>query len=366
MTRDTLTYTGARDGNADCPWADAMPDHPARYAPSRGLVNAIGVALTLDKPLLITGEPGTGKTQLAFHLAWALGFNAPLKFEATSSMAAKDLFYTFDALGRFNAAQDAQASADASTFVTFQALGEAMLRSLESGTELPAALGSTARELCSGERTLVLIDEIDKAPRDVPNDLLNQVEHMYFRVAECAGAEIHGDPSRRPVLVFTSNSERFLPDAFLRRCIFYDIPYPSTEQIETIVQRHLQLAEDKVPRLVSECISLIDFLRSEEAGLTRKPGPAELLDWLNVLVRRGNDVEQVLEDDEEMVIATACTLVKNRDDQALVADLIEQWRRQQPPTTLSPYGSATADPSADPNANRGDAAADASPGPGRG
>ena len=324
---EKLVYNATPVEGSECEWANRMADHPARYAPETGLKHAISVALTLEKPLLVTGEPGTGKTQLAYHLAWALGLDEPLKFEATSGMQAKDLFYSYDALGRFHAAQDKEMASDALRFVTFQALGRAIVRSADSAAALPEGLEATIVQEPMGQRSVVLIDEIDKAPRDVPNDLLNQIEHMYFRVAECGGLEVRGNRERRPVLVFTSNSERFLPDAFLRRCIFYDIPYPSQAQLETIIQRHLVLAQDRVPVLVRECISLIEFLRSPEAGLTRKPGPAELLDWLQVLVLQGNDLEQPLPPQDEIVVATACTLIKNRDDQASFDALIGQWRK---------------------------------------
>lgn len=327
---ERLTYNGTRTLLARCPWAERLADHPERYAPEKGLMHAISVALTLEKPLLVTGEPGTGKTQLAYHLAWALGLEEPLKFEATSTMQAKDLFYTFDTVGRFHAAQDKNASSDALAFVSLQALGQALVRSLDDPAMLPFSIQDRHDTEVSGQRSVVLVDEIDKAPRDVPNDLLNEIEHLYFRIPECGGVEIRGNPGQKPILVFTSNSERFLPDAFLRRCIFYDIPYPSQAQLETIVQRHLILAGERVPKLVRDCISLIDFLRSAEAGLARKPGPAELLDWLRVLALHDHDLDQPFLAEDETLIATACTLIKNRGDQSMLDELIGQWRGARP------------------------------------
>src|SRR5262249_8190024 len=142
---------------------------PASYLPDEGLVDAVNVALILRQPLLLTGEPGTGKTQLAFSVAWELGLESPLVFETKSTSAARDLFYTFDNLRRFQAAQAADSDLDPRRFVQFNALGLAILRTLpweKAGRVAHADFCHAAPS-----RSVVLIDEIDKAPRDFPNDI---------------------------------------------------------------------------------------------------------------------------------------------------------------------------------------------------
>ena len=164
---------------------------PAGYLADEGLADAVNVALQLGQPLLLTGEPGTGKTQAAFSVAWQLGYDPPLKFETKSGSVARDLFYTYDALGRFFLAQVAKAGDDEVKahpleFIHYNALGTAILRAQDESDVrhlLPEDFTHGGKR-----RSVVLIDEIDKAPRDFPNDVLNEVEGMYFRIPELGNA----------------------------------------------------------------------------------------------------------------------------------------------------------------------------------
>lgn len=147
---------------------------PKDYIAEPGLVNAVNVALLLAKPLLLTGEPGTGKSQLAYSLAWELGFKEPLKFETKSTSTARDLFYTFDTVSRFKAMHDQ----DTRVFLTYNALGKAILF---ANDEVAVSKYLTPQMVHGGKRrSVVLIDEVDKAPRDFPNDILNELEYLHF------------------------------------------------------------------------------------------------------------------------------------------------------------------------------------------
>src|SRR5262249_52414736 len=170
---------------------------PEGYLADAGLVDAVNVALLLGQPLLLTGEPGTGKTQLAYSLAWELGLDEPLKFETKSTSTASDLFYTYNALGHFHAAQCGEASRRALDYLTYNALGIAILRANDESS-VRAYLPDDFRH-GGRRRSVVLIDEIDKAPRDFPNDLLNEVEAMYFRIPELSNALIAAHPAMHPI-----------------------------------------------------------------------------------------------------------------------------------------------------------------------
>lgn len=282
----------------------AGPDDPAGYLPDDGLVEAVNVALTLGKPLLLTGDPGTGKTQLARSLAWQLAARKRLnvetpdieKFETKSTSVARDLFYTFDAIRCFQASRQSDATANGNAaFITFNALGRAVLRAL-APERTPAGVTS---DILVGPptRSVVLIDEVDKAPRDFPNDLLNEIDEMYFRVPELDNVKIGGREAlgreMRPIVVVTSNSEKSLPDPFLRRCVYYHIPFPDPDRLaEILFSRVSQFSKTAGP-LVDDAVAFFERLR-ERSVVKRKISPAELIDWLTFILVSGGRMESPL------------------------------------------------------------------------
>ncbi len=297
---------------------------PAGYLADRGLVDAVNVALHLGQPLLLTGQPGTGKTQLAYSLAWELGFGAPLKFETKSTSVARDLFYTYDTLGRFHAAQTGEGSRETLDYIRFDALGLAILHANE-----PQAVAHLLHPEKHGgrRRSVVLIDEIDKAPRDFPNDLLNEVEGMYFRIPELGNPRIGADSEMRPVLVLTSNSEKNLAEAFLRRCVFYHIPFPAEDRLRRIVNARLGAEITGDRELLDDALELLDTLRDPAAGLLKKPSTGELLAWLRVLVDGPGGGDGLRH--ERVVEPTLCALVKTVEDRPKARELVEEWIRKR-------------------------------------
>jgi MoxR-like ATPase len=287
----------------------------------------VNVALLLGQPLLLTGEPGTGKTQLAFSLAWELGLDPPLKFETKSTSVAGDLFYTYNALGRFHAAQSGEGSRRALDYLTYNALGLAILRAnAEEAMRpfLPEGFVHGGRR-----RSVVLIDEVDKAPRDFPNDILNEVEGMYFRIPELGGAVVSAEPEMRPTLVITSNSEKNLPDAFLRRCIYYNIPFPDTTRLGLIAAARLGKYAGRDDAFLRDALRLFGRLRDPSVGLRKRPSTAELLDWLVALRQLAPDAKNPLTEAPGSVEATLCALVKTAEDQELAGPVVERWRKDR-------------------------------------
>jgi MoxR-like ATPase len=299
---------------------------PEYYIADPGLKDACNVALLLGQPLLLTGEPGTGKTQFAYSLAWEFGFNPPLKFETKSTSTARDLFYTYDALKRFQDAQSGVILANPSDYITYQALGLAILRT-QNPDEVEQFLPSNFPH--SGKtRSVILIDEIDKAPRDFPNDLLNELEHMYFRIPEFGNKIIEADPALQPILIITSNSEKDLPDAFLRRCIYYNIPFPKHERLAEIIANRLGLHTDSSNPFLQDALNLFYRLRGPQSGLRKKPATAELLGWLLALQTLACDTANPLAK-LDVVLPTLSSLVKTAEDQEKARKLVEQWMLEQ-------------------------------------
>jgi MoxR-like ATPase len=315
---------------------------PELYRPDDGLVDAANVALLLGRPLLLTGEPGTGKTEFAYHLAWRLGQAEPLFFATKSTSAAADLFYTYNALSRFHAAQARQGSRDTLDYLTFNALGLAMLYThdpaelaawLKPGAVRDPRPGYLHAKAC---RSVVLIDEVDKAPRDFANDILNEVERMFFRIPELGNGEVMAAPALRPILVLTSNSEKTLPDAFLRRCVYYDIPFPTDERLALIVEAHLGKFSAASETFLADALDLFGQLRREGTALrlSKRPATAELLNWLRA-VRAvdpgdGNPLRGEADAVRGVVRRTLSTLVKHAEDRGRAEEIVSQWLSQRP------------------------------------
>ncbi len=296
----------------------------SEYLPDPGLVDAVNVALVLGQPLLLTGEPGTGKTQLAYYLAWELALGDVLKFETKSSSAASSLFYTYDALRRFQHAQSGIVHENALPYITYNALGRAILLTRPRDAVAQWIPDGFAHE--GPQRCVVLIDEVDKAPRDLPNDILNELDQMYFRVSELDNEPIRADPDFRPVVIITSNSEKDLPDAFLRRCIFYNIPFPERGRMGEIVASRLGRSADDP--LLEAALELFYRLREPASGLNKKPATAELLDWLLTLRQITNGANPLVSDPESALTTLSC-LVKRKDDQERAVPIVKAWAKSR-------------------------------------
>src|SRR5277367_1381350 len=273
----------------------------ATYIASDELKTAVNASITLERPLLIKGEPGTGKTLLAQEIAAALG--APLlAWHIKSTTRAQQGLYEYDAVSRLRDSQ----------------LGDSRVSDIRNYIRH----GKLWDAFTSPVRPVLLIDEIDKADIEFPNDLLLELDRMEFLVYE-TGETIKAE--RRPIVVITSNNEKELPDAFLRRCFFHYIRFPDADTMRAIVDVHFPGIKQ---RLVEEALRLFYEIR-DVPGMKKKPSTSELLDWLKLLMVEDISVETLRERDPKKLIPPLHgALIKNEQDVHLFERLAFMARRE--------------------------------------
>ncbi|WP_431023598.1 AAA family ATPase [Halomonas sp. H5] len=271
------------------------------YVATEALKQAVNAAVTLERPLLIKGEPGTGKTLLAEELAAALNTRLITWHIKSTTKAAQGL-YEYDAVSRLRDSQlGVEGVENVANYIKPGKLWEAFT---------------------ADERVVLLIDEIDKADIEFPNDLLQELDRMAFHVYE-TGETIQA--RHRPIIVITSNNEKELPDAFLRRCFFHYIEFPDRETMQAIVDVHFP---EIAPRLVSEALEVFFELR-QAPGLKKKPSTSELVDWLKLLMADDLAREALYHRDPVKAIPPlAGALVKNEQDTQLLERLAFMLRRK--------------------------------------
>jgi MoxR-like ATPase len=271
-----------------------------RYVATPDLMMAVNAAVTLGRPLLIKGEPGTGKTQLAEEIARALA--RPLhEWHIKSTSKAQQGLYEYDAVSRLRDSQ----------------LGDSRVHDIRNYI----VRGKLWEAFDSDVQPVLLIDEIDKADIEFPNDLLRELDRMEFYVHETRALV---RARHRPIILITSNNEKELPDAFLRRCFFHYIRFPDSETMEKIVRVHFP---DLKTQLLREALTAFFEVR-ETPGLRKKPSTSELLDWIKLLVAEDIPPEALRSDDTKKTIPILHgALLKNEQDVHLFEQLVFLNRR---------------------------------------
>ncbi|MEP2530645.1 MoxR family ATPase [Shimia sp.] len=256
------------------------------YVATQDLTVAVNAAVTLERPLLVKGEPGTGKTELARQVAGALGVRM-IEWNVKSTTKAQQGLYEYDAVSRLRDSQ----------------LGEERVHDISNYIKR----GKLWDAFDSDEKVVLLIDEIDKADIEFPNDLLQELDKMEFHVYE-TGETVRA--KHRPIIIITSNNEKELPDAFLRRCFFHYIRFPDAETMKKIVEVHHPGIKNA---LLTTALTQFYEIR-DVAGLKKKPSTSEVLDWLKLLLAEDLDPEDLKRGGENALPKLHGALLKNEQD----------------------------------------------------
>lgn len=271
------------------------------YVATEELKVAVNAAISLEKPLLIKGEPGTGKTMLAFEIAKALD-KKMFTWHVKSTTTAQQGLYEYDAVARLRDSQ----------------LGEEKVKDIANYI----VKGSLWQAFESEEQVVLLIDEIDKADIEFPNDLLLELDKMEFF---CYELQKTIKAKKRPIVIITSNNEKELPDAFLRRCFFHYIRFPEKDTMQAIVDVHYPEIDQK---LVDEAMRIFYNIR-EVRGLKKKPSTSELIDWIHLLRLGGADTSELEKLDlSEAMPPQSGALLKNEQDIDLLSKMKKGYQRK--------------------------------------
>ena len=304
-----------------------LNNDPIDYVADEKLIKAVEIALALGKPLLVSGEPGTGKTKLADYVAKQLSLQTagtpnaflerPLIFNTKSTCVSSDLFYFYDAVSHF---RSQKAEIRTEQFIELRPMGLAIAQTYGYEDEALQQSLSNIRNYNEDylkrkpHSSVVLIDEVDKAPREFPNDLLNEIENYEFEIKEVNQTVKRAKNDSRILVIMTSNSEKNLPNAFLRRCVFYHIEFPDNSKLLEIAKKRLTIKNTEYDELIGKAIEEFNNIRN--LAVNKKPSTSEFLDWINLLRHYGLLNNSTFSDlvKSPLYETTKTVLIKNSED----------------------------------------------------
>jgi MoxR-like ATPase len=296
---------------------------PADYVPDAAIVNAVNVALVLRKPLLVAGEPGVGKSTLAYHIALLLNLRF-FAFYTKSTSSAQDLLYTYDVVQRLRDAQAVKPTDDPGRYVTLGPLGQAIY-DVRNNMDLRIGPREEPEHTIGDSKIAVLlINEIDKGPRDFANDFLQELEFLSFTIKEANDLVITAQPEFAPIVIITTNSERVLPDTLLRRCIFHTILFPSEAHLVEILRRRLVWFDNWRAQEGELALRFFQEIRAAPQ-IQKRPGISELFDWTHLLA--GPDHFSARNQYEKFA-SSLPALIKTEQDLAYTRHLLDEFLKR--------------------------------------